>query len=208
MYQTADMVVLDRAVSMPARDGETLIVRGDPCTQTLELRSGIARAVRYSREGNRQIMAFFFPGDLIGLPLSGTHRYSVEAVSGLRFVSHSSDQFRIGLPVHDLAPEEAAQAIWREEKAFIARGLILGRGGVQARLAAFLAYLSQRLPNANGVLEFTIPQGDIASYLATSPESVCRALRRLRDDGVIAMPRKDRLQILDEHRLNSFADGV
>ncbi len=207
MYQTMDLVVEHRAISMPARDGETLIMKGDPCRHTLEIRSGIARALAYSREGARQIMAFFFPGDLVGLPLSDTHRYTAEAVSDLRFVLHSSGQFRTGFPIHDLAPGKASQAIWREEKAFIARGLILGRVGVQASVAAFLAYLSRRLPTANGMLEFTIPQSDVASYLATSPETVCRTLRRLRDERIIAMPRKDRLQILDEHRLNLIADG-
>lgn len=207
MYQTMELVVEERAISMPARDGETLIVKGDPCRHTLEIRSGIARALAYSREGDRQIMAFFFPGDLVGLPLSDTHRYSAEAVSGVRFARHSAEKFQMGFPVRDVTPEGTPQAIWREEKAFIARGLILGRGGVQARVAAFLAYLSDRLPVSNGMLEFIIPQGDVASYLATSPETICRTLRRLREDRIIAMPRKDRLQILDRHRLDQIADG-
>ncbi|NVE95999.1 Crp/Fnr family transcriptional regulator [Altererythrobacter lutimaris] len=192
---------------MPGRDGETLIVQGDPCDQTLEITCGVGRAVRYSREGDRQIMAFFFPGDLVGLPLSSRHRYSFEAVSRLRFVRHSSGIFRPGFPSLDLVPERLAQAIWREEKAFISRGLILGRVGVQARLAAFLIYLSQRLPAEHGLLEFAIPQGDIASYLGTSPETVCRTLRRLRDNRIIAMPRRDQLQILDQHSLDLIAEG-
>lgn len=207
MYQAMDLLIEDRAISMPAREGETLIVEGDPCEQTLEIRSGIARAVTYSREGDRQIMAFFFPGELIGLPLSPKHRYSAEAVSALRYVRHSSEQFRISFPVHDLAPEEVSRSIWREEKAFITRGLILGRVGVQARVAAFLAYLSGRLPSTDGTLHFTIPQGDVASYLGTSPETICRTLRKMRDEEIIAMPRRDRLRILDEYRLGAIGEG-
>lgn len=207
MYPAMDFLAKGQAVSMPARDGETLIVKGDPCWHTLQIRSGIARAVTYSREGDRQIMAFFFQGDLIGLPLSEVHRYTVEAVSGLQFVTHVSEQFRIGFPAHDAAPNGVSQAVWREEEAFIERGLILGRGGVQARVAAFILYLSRRLSTTNGMLKFAIPQGDLASYLATSPETVCRTLRKLRDERTIAMPRKGRLLILDENRLNFIADG-
>lgn len=205
MYQSMDLVVQSRVVSIPAHDGETLIVKGELCEQSLEICSGIARAVTYSREGDRQIMAFFFPGDLVGLPLSDTHRYSVEAVSGVRILRHPAEQYQMSLPVHDAAPRQILQAVWHEEKAFIARGLILGRVGVQARVAALLAYLSQRLQKSEGELDFAIPQGDIASYLGTSPETVCRTLRRFRHGGIIAMPRKNRLQILDRYRLDLIA---
>ena len=101
---------------------------------------------------------------------------------------------------------ELAAAIWREEEAFIARGLILGRVGVQARTAAFLRYLCQSLEIADGMFNFVIPQGDIASYLATSPETICRTLRRFREKGLIAMPFRNRLQILDRQRLDILAD--
>ena len=207
MYQTLELAVENLAISMPARDGETLIVKGDTCDQTLYIRSGIARAVTYSHEGDRQVMAFFFPGDVIGLPLTETHRYSVEAVSGLRFVRQSSEQFRMDFPVHDAEPGAMQQAIWREEKAFIARGLILGRGCVRARFAAFLLYLARHCLGADGLLHFAIPQGDIASFLATSPETVCRTLRKLRDEGLVAMRSREWLQIVDTHRLNLIADG-
>nr|WP_255548035.1 helix-turn-helix domain-containing protein [Erythrobacter ani] len=207
MYQEIGVALLDRAVSLPARDGETVIEQGDSCDQTLEIRSGIARAVDYSADGYRQILAFFFAGDFIGLPLCSSHRYSVEAVRGLRFVPHASQRLQTGFPVHDSEPEAIAKAIWQEEKAFIARSLILGRVGVQARVAAFLTYLSQRLELADGMLDFSIPQGDMASYLGTSPETVCRTLRRLRDEGVIAVPSRDRLQILNACQLNVLAEG-
>lgn len=207
MYQAMDLVASDRVITMPARDGETMIVKGDPCEQTLEIRSGIARAVSYSREGDRQIMAFFFPGDLLGLPLSNTHRYTVEAVRGLRYVRHSPEQFRLSIPIHGSAHDGIPSAIWDEEKAFITRGLILGRVGVQARVAAFLAYIARRLPIADGELDFSIPQGDVASYLATSPETVCRILRKLRERRIIAMTRKDRLAILDEYSLDLISEG-
>lgn len=207
MYQPTNLAIEDRAISMPARDGETLIVKGDPCEHTLEIRSGIVRAVTYSREGDRQIMAFFFPGELLGLPLASTHRYSAEAITGVRYVRYSPQRFRASFAIHEFASEFVSRAIWHEEEAFITRGLILGRVGVQARIAAFLRYLASRLPRTCGMLEFTIPQGDVASYLATSPETVCRTLRRMRDERIIAMPRKDRLQILDDHRLDFLAEA-
>ncbi len=206
MLQALDLAPPKNAVSMPACDGEILFVRGEPCGQTLEVRRGIARAVAYSRHGDRQIMAFFFAGDFIGLPLSNAHRYSAEAVNDLSVVRHSSRHFEFGLSADASRHSEIAAAIWREEEAFIARGLILGRVGVQARTAAFLRYFCQNLEIADGIFNFAIPQGDIASYLATSPETICRTLRRFREKGLIAMPFRNRLQILDRQRLDMLAD--
>jgi len=43
--------------------------------------------------------------------------------------------------------------------------------------------------------------------LASAPESVCRGFRQLRELGIIAMPRRDRLQLLDRSRLEAIASG-
>lgn len=208
MYEALELVPEAPPVCMPAHDGEMLFAEGDWCEHALEIRTGIARAVSYSREGDRQVMAFFFPGDIIGLPLFDAHRYSAEAVSGLRFARHPAERYRMGKGPYDQSARKVARAVWQEEKAFIARGLILGRVGALSRVAAFLGYLAEHLPDEDGTMPFAIPQADIASYLATSPETVCRTLRVLRDRGLIAMPSKDRLQILDPAQLARLAgDG-
>lgn len=87
------------------------------------------------------------------------------------------------------------------------RGLILGRVGIQARLAAFFGYALPRLPRAGSFAQFEFSKCDIASCLATSPETLCRSLRQLHEIEVIAMPRKDRLQLLDGARMEAMAEG-
>lgn len=191
---------------MPAHDGETLIMMGEPSDAVIELRSGVARAVSYSSQGCRQVMAFFFPGDLIGLPLSQEHRYSAEAIGGVRFARHRPEWLDRWIGSENQRKASMSLAIWNEEKAFIARGLILGRLSVEARLAAFLRYLAGKQPISDGCFDFVIPQVDLASYLATSPETICRVLRKLRIEKVIAMPRKDCMQIMDGNHLARIAE--
>lgn len=205
MYEALELVPEAPLVCMPADDGEMLFAKDDWCEHALEIRSGIARAVSYSRGGDRQVMAFFFPGDIIGLPLFDAHRYSAEAVSGLRFARHPAERYRMGKEHYDQSAQKVAGAVWQEEKAFIARGLILGRVGALSRVAAFLGYLAEHLADEDRTMPFAIPQADIASYLATSPETVCRTLRGLRDRGLIAMTSRDRLKILDPAQLARLA---
>ncbi|MGE3692869.1 MAG: helix-turn-helix domain-containing protein, partial [Novosphingobium sp.] len=61
---------------------------------------------------------------------------------------------------------------------------------------------------SEGSLLFPFPQVDIAAYLATAPESVCRGFRQLREMGVIAMPRRDRLIVRQRGRLEAIASGA
>ncbi|MXO57260.1 helix-turn-helix domain-containing protein [Altererythrobacter gangjinensis] len=197
-----------RTIGMPASCGETLFLEGEPCDEVFEIRKGMARAVSMSREGERQILAFFFPGDFIGLPLSRHHRYSVEAVTDLVHVRHSTQRWQESLARTCQEDSSMLKSVWREEKAFIERGLILGRVGALARLSAFLIVLSKHLPTEHGLCALELPQTDIASYLAASPETVCRGLKRLREMQIIAMPRRDRFAIQYPARLELLAEGI
>ena len=52
-----------------------------------------------------------------------------------------------------------------------------------------------------------LPQVDIAAYLATSPETVSRSFRQLREMGIIAMSRHAGLVIRDRQRLEAIASA-
>jgi len=208
VYHSSNLQFQSREIGFSARPGETLFVQGDPCAKILRLRTGVARAVDYSLNGFRQVMAFFFPGDVLGFPLAAEQRYSVEAVSELSFTVHSPMGWATKPSCAGNQELQALDAIWREEKAFIARGLMLGRAGSMTRIGAFLAYAIRHLPAEDDIYDFPLPQSDIASYLATSPETVCRMFRQLREMEVIAIPRKDRLQVLDRHKLGRIAEGL
>ncbi len=199
MYHAPDFALKRSRIGMPAYPGETLFVKGEACLTVLSLRAGLVRAVSYSRSGKRQVMAFFFPGDIVGLPLAEKHRFTAEAICNVSYNGQSSECWTG-------RQDRLSNAIWAEEKAFMMRGLVLGRVGIRARMAAFLGYVLPRIPRAGSFAQFGFPQCDVASYLATSAETVCRSLRQLREMKVIAMPRKDRLQLLDGARLRAMAE--
>lgn len=208
MYHHPEALFQDRMIAMPARAGETLFIQGDPCDEFIEIRRGVARAVNHSRDGNRQVMALFFPGDMLGLPLARDHRYSAEAVNDLLYVRHSPSRWHTLLSRMCREENRLLDAVWGEEQSFLVRSLILGRTGMLSRMAAFILMTAGKLPQSDGVLQFALPQTDIASYLATSPETVCRSLRQLREYRIIAMPRRDRLKILAPDRLAIIAEGA
>ena len=198
-----------RQIAMPAKAGEMLFLDGDSCDQVYELRRGIARGVSVSREGDRQVIAFFFAGDQIGLPLSERYRFTAEAVTDLLYVCHSRLHWHEALIRSCREEGRLLPSICAEQDPSFRRGMILGRSGVLVRLCAFLISVVDRLPiDEGGTALLPLPQIDIAAYLATSPESICRAFRQMREMGLIAMPRRDQIAITDRARLEAIASGT
>jgi CRP-like cAMP-binding protein len=208
MYSPAKAPNPALAIAMPADPGETLFLAGDPCEHVYELRQGIVRGVSILADGERQISAFFFAGDQIGLPVSDCYRFTAEAVTNVLYVRHSRLRWHEALIRSCNEEGRLLPSICAEQDPIFRRGIIIGRNSVLVRICAFLVSMIDRLPEVDGALFFPLPQVDIAAYLATAPESVCRGFRQLREMGVIAMPRRDRLVIKDRIWLETIASGV
>lgn len=209
MYSLARSRTEVRDIAMLAKAGEVLFLEGEPCEYVYELRRGIARGVNISREGERQVTAFFFAGDQIGLPVSERYRFTAEAVTDLHYVLHTRRHWREALIRSCREEGQLLPSICAEQDPIFRRGIIIGRHGVLVRISAFLIAIIDRLPlDEDHSLLLPLPQVDIAAYLATSPESVCRALRQLREKRVISMSGHNRLAILDRALLEAIASGA
>jgi CRP-like cAMP-binding protein len=205
-----DMQCLSRQISLrdhvlAAEPGQTLFWEGDPCTHVIEVRSGIVRGVSISEEGERQVTAFFFAGDQIGIPVRETYRYSAEPVTKVSYLRHAQGQWCAAMADSLQVSGRLLQSIGAEQDPVFRRGMLIGRSGALSRMAAFLSAIMDRLEPCGTALRFPLPQIDIAAYLALTPETVCRSLKQLREMGVIDMPSHGRLIVLDRARLELSA---
>ena len=192
----------------PARllyEGQTLFWEGDACNTVFELRSGIVRGVSISEDGDRQVTAFFFAGDQIGIPVTDSYRYSAEAITDVLYTSREVGCWREALIESCRSDGTMLRSIGAEQDPVFRRGMLIGRSGATARLAAFLVSVIDRLEMRKGVIEFPLPQIDIAAYLAMTPETVCRSLRQLRERGILEMPSHGQLIVCDRERLEMAA---
>src|SRR5271169_1981974 len=60
--------------------GQEVAGEGDPTESFFLVMRGMFRAVKFTRDGRRQVFAFYMPGDLCGLEPDATHKLSIEAV--------------------------------------------------------------------------------------------------------------------------------
>lgn len=197
-----------RTIGISAHAGETLFLEGEHCDHVFELRSGVARGVSVSPDGDRQVTAFFFSGDQIGIPVTDHYRFTAEAVTDLVYQCHSRSRWNDALVASCQGEGRLLPSICTEQDPMFRRGLIISRHGMIVRVCAFLVSIIDRLPvQQDGAWLLPLPQVDIAAYLAITPESVCRTLRHLRERRAVAMPQRDRIMIIDRAAIERFASG-
>jgi CRP-like cAMP-binding protein len=84
----------------------------------------------------------------------------------------------------------------------------IGKKGSVPRLAWFLLRIRDHLPRDPCRLEclqLLLPRADIADYLGTSIETVCRTLHDFQSRGLISLPTRKTIRFLDLSGLERVA---
>jgi len=162
--------------------------------------SGAVRTVRILSDGRRQVGAFHLAGEIFGVELGETHRFSAEAVVDCKIalvrrsvVERAADQ-----------QAGAARELWALATRDLARlqdhMLLLGRKSANERVSAFLLEMADRTDRTDFV-ELPMSRADIADYLGLTIETISRTLSQLERDGSIALPSCRRVLLHDRAAL-------
>jgi len=184
--------------------GRWIVHPGDAASTVFILREGHANVARVTREGKRQILAFAFPGDYFGFTFEERYVYGAWADSDVTICRLARERFdgfvdsTPGLERH-LRMQLTRLLDSAQELIFT-----LGRKNAVERVAAFLWYLQyrQRKPGRERTgAAIPMSRTDIADFLGLTPESVSRAMTRLKRDGLIRLPSPGEVEIPDLARL-------
>jgi len=148
--------------------------------------SGAVRTTRLLSDGRRQVGAFYYPGDLIGLETGPIHRFSAEAIcdSVVLVVRRTALKAFAGDGQLDRAIWEATR---RELERTQEHLLVLGRKTACEKVASFLMSLAQRERPEAAATRVSMPMSrqDMADYLGLTIETVSRTITQLQADGLI-----------------------
>jgi CRP/FNR family transcriptional regulator len=191
--------------------GQTFILEDAPAEHFCILILGSAKLYKLLPDGRRQIIGFAYSGSFLGLAVSEGYAFSAEAIEPIRMCRMSRarlqtvlSDFRtlerrlLDVAVHDLVRAQEQM-------------LLLGRKTVSERVASFLVFQTTR-PQPRDVrwprIHLPMSRIDIADYLGVTVETISRALAKLRECGVIAIPNVHELVIIDLPRLEALAHGA
>ncbi len=195
--------------SAPLKRNAHVFQQGEALEFLYILRSGSAKTYFDNADGLEQIVAFHFPGDLLGFDAvaNGHHQTAVVAletasVCRIPFTSIESVASRTPALWAEVMRAAARQMMEKNNHA-----LLLGQKSAQARFASLLLYLSNRFA-ARGCsrteFNLSMPRQDIANYLSLAVETVSRLFGDLQAQGIIAVERRY-VRILSLERLRAIA---
>ncbi|WP_425506085.1 helix-turn-helix domain-containing protein [Stenotrophomonas tumulicola] len=197
-------------VSQQVAMGSTLARSGEPRQHVYTLTQGALRLVRTLSDGRRQINGFVLPGDYLGLSGSDHHRHDVEAIADSRVCRVSLPHMRELRQRFPHLERKLLQRACQELDTAQDAALALARLQPMEKVADFLLRLAEREARLGGeALRVMLPmgRGDIADHLGLTMETVSRTFTRLRQQGLIALPHLNVVEIVDEPGLRVLAEG-
>jgi CRP/FNR family transcriptional regulator len=191
--------------------GATVLVEGDASPHLYTVLDGWAFRHKETADGERQILNFALPGDLIGLQtaIMGRIEHSVTALTPLRLcVFERGDVWKI-FKNH---PELSFDITWlvsREERMLDRNLLSLGQRHGEQRVAYLVAQLADRAAAA-GVgtrqrIAAPLRQHHFADALGMTKVHVSRMVQKLRARGLLSWTHEG-LDIANWRELCKFAD--
>jgi CRP/FNR family transcriptional regulator len=193
----------------PFAEGTHIFREGDPFDAIAAVRAGTVKTYVNDSEGREQVQGFFLPGEVIGLNAISSARYPCNAVA-LDSVMLCRFSFP-GIAALAARMPGVQQQLFKLLSQDIGKAALLaGNYTADERMAAFLVSLSRRYA-VRGFsatrMRLTMTRTDIANYLRLASESVSRCFRRLQDDGLLRVERRE-IELTDLPRLTAMASSI
>lgn len=167
--------------------GSYLYYEGDNVDWLYQVTTGVVRLTRLLYNGRRQVIAFGFPGDIVGFPSGDIHHTDCDALVDTRLRPYQRKCLENSIcdaPLH----RALLQAALREISAMQDHFMMLGRKSAAEKVASFLNVMSERVGDDMGAhtrFELPMSRSDIADFLGLTTETVSRTLTQLRKSKII-----------------------
>jgi CRP/FNR family nitrogen fixation transcriptional regulator len=196
------------AVIVSYAPGQEVVGEGDPTENYFVVVRGVFRAVKVTRDGRRQIFAFYMPGDMCGLEPEDWHGLTIEAVNAGAMAALSRQVCRARMNRDPQFNAAIFDNVTRALTHAVDHMTMVGRSSAEERLAWFLTMLSARnVGRRSASIELTMQRQDIADYLGLTIETVSRTFTHLKAQGLIALPTTRRVDILRPDLLSRLASA-
>jgi CRP/FNR family transcriptional regulator len=186
-------------------------LEGSAQTHVYMVLSGVVGTYKLLADGRRQIVAFSYPGDMLGLDHTAVHTNSAEALSKVRvrcIPMNAIDRLMLEEPGFGKSLLRMASLELAETRDQL---LSLGRKSAMEKLATFLLRISRRniyAGNSKNTLYVPMKRSDIADYLGLTIETVSRNFTKLKIAGIIQLVSNSEIRVVSQPELKAIAEGV
>jgi len=197
----------ERMRTVEAAGGETLFIQDEPADRFMILLDGWVKLYRLSEDGAEAVVNVVAPGETFAeaaMFAQGSFPVCAEAVTAVRCLAVAADDFAVVAASNREAVFGVLGSLSLRLRQLVRQIESLQVKSAPARLAEFLLGLSPPGFTAGEIDPLPLNKGLIARRLGMRPETLSRALARLRREGVET--RDGGLFITDAPTLRRFAE--
>ena len=163
-----------------------------------------------TEDGREQIVGVVYPSDFIGRPFGSTTGHGVTALTEAKVCVFSRRDFDAFAREHPALEHKLLQRTLGELDRTRRWMLLLGRKSAGERVASFIMEMSERLveqgcqgSHDQPLGRFTLPfsRQQVADVLGLTIETVSRQFTRLKSEGLIDLPSRREVEIIDREGL-------
>ena len=205
-------LLLSAATIRQSSKDSVLFHQGDAPDQLLQVVSGLVRMTQISAEGTQTTLRIMRSGDLLGcvavlqqFPYPAT----ATAVEDTIVLSWRTAQFLGLIKQHQAIMDNTLRIVGARTKDMVQRISDMSGKSVERRIAAALLRLATQAGTTSegGIqIQFPITRDDLAEMAGLTYFTVSRTLSLWQKQGLVSGGRQ-RMTILDAHRLAEIADG-
>jgi CRP/FNR family transcriptional regulator len=194
--------------------GESLIWEGEDSVLVANVIEGVLKLSTNTLDGREQIVGVVYPSDFIGRPFGGASAHGATALTDAKVCVFSRRDFDAFAREHPALEHKLLERTLGELDRTRRWMLLLGRKSASEKLASFLLEMAERLVGADGcamrfeevrpgprALTLPFSRQQIADVLGLTIETVSRQFTRLRNEGIVDLPSRREVAILDYDRL-------
>ncbi|MDT8328539.1 MAG: helix-turn-helix domain-containing protein [Roseovarius sp.] len=207
--QFRSVTTRSKIVTKTFKVGASLYYEGDKVDHLYRVQSGVLRLTRLLEDGRRQVIAFGYPGDIVGFPNDGLYHTDCDMLTDGRLQAYPLSILENGNSNPELH-RALLQAALREISAMQDHFMMLGRKSALEKVASFLCVLIERMSAQVGPYsQASLPmsRSDIADFLGLTTETVSRTLSQLRKNEIIVINNVHTVVVLQPRALFELSQG-
>lgn len=189
---------LDRVIEHKATidRGEYLFKTGQNDDSIYAVRSGSFKTTLVTKDGEEQILGFYLPGEMLGFDAFSKMRHTcnamaIETASVCRLPLDKMDKLHDEIPgLHRVIRSIVGDEMSMENKLL----LLMGKKKAEEKLATFILSISSRNTKRGfsaTSFHLSMSRQDIGNYLGLTIETVSRVLKKLQQQGILAVNKRD-----------------
>ncbi len=193
--------------------GEQLLWEGEEAVLVANVIEGALKLSTQTADGKEQIVGVVYPSDFLGRPFGQTTPYGVEALTDSFVCIFERKDFDRFAREHPRLEHKLLERTLSELDRTRRWMLLLGRMTAEQKLASFLLETSERMQPAGcaasqptiEAFELPLSRQQIADVLGLTIETVSRQFTRMKKDGLIDLPSRREVVILDRQGLEDIS---